>query len=437
MTYNFDITTGWIPEPTAPRPPKDHRPLLPVEDPFYLAPADFERLPAGTLLRSREVEVAFLGVVPQKITAWQLLYRTADMNGTPEAAVTTVLLPAGADPARPRPLLAYQCAIDAISSRSFPSYALQRGSTSHGNLAPFELLVIASAVQRGWAVTVTDHEGLGGYFGAPREPGYRVLDGIRAATRFAPAGVSASTPVGVFGYSGGGMASSWVAEMAPTYAPEVNLVGAVLGAPVGDPGQTYIRLNDSFFAGLPALVVAGLRHIYPGLGQVIEKYVNAEGKGRLDEIETMSTAGAIARFARDDFDNYTALPLADLLAMPEVLEVFDDIRLGSSAPGCPLLVLQPVHDQIIAVADVDGQVERYNDFGDDVTYIRDRLSEHLSMMILSAPTGLSWLDDRFEGVPAPAGSTRTVWSTAFSRASALGFVSMGRATLKTVLGRAF
>lgn len=435
MTDNVEVAASWIPEPTVLRPSKRNRPLLPVDDPFYVDPTDGQQLPAGTLLRSREVELALLGVVPQKVSAWQLLYRTADLDGRPEVAVTTVLLPAGADPDEGRPLLAYQCAIDAVSSQSFPSYALQRGSRSPGNIAPVELFIIANAMQRGWAVSIADHEGINGYFGAPREPGYRVLDGIRAAQQFAPVGVTESTPVGVWGYSGGGMASSWVAEMAPSYAPEIDIVGAVLGAPVGDPGETYIRLNDTFFAGLPALVVAGLRHIYPGLGRVIETHVNVEGRRRLDEIETMSTARAIARFARDDFDNYTDIPLADVLAMPEVLELFDDIRLGAERPSCPLLVVQPVHDQIIAVEDVDGQVDRYNDFGADVTYIRDRLSEHLSLMVLSTPTVLDWLTARFAGESAPPGQTRTVWTTALSASSVRGFAEMGVAALKTVFGR--
>ncbi len=113
-------------------------------------------------------------------------------------------------------------------------------------------------------VTLSDHEGRGGYFGAPREPGHRVLDGIRATLRLPELGLDDGTPIGIFGYSGGGMASSWAAELAPTYAPELNLVGAVLGSPVGDPGEAFLKLNGGLNAGLPALVVSGLRHIYPG-----------------------------------------------------------------------------------------------------------------------------------------------------------------------------
>ena len=429
------IDDDWTPEATAPIPSRWSRPSLPGDDPFYVPPAGFDALPEGTLLRSREIRLALLGIIPQKAKAWQLLYRSSDLHRNAEVAVTTVLLPAEADPAEPRPLLAYQCAIDAVSAKCFPSYVFQQGAWSPGSVPPFEMFIIANALQRGWAVSIADHEGMNGYFGAPREPGYRVLDGVRAAMTFAPLGLDASTPVGVWGYSGGGMASSWVAEMAPEYAPEINIVGAALGAPVGDPGETYIRLNSTLYAGLPALVVAGLRHIYPGLKQVIEAHVDDEGRDRLDKIESMSTVEAVIRFAKDDFDNYTKIPLADVLAKPELLELFDDIRLGDRIPDCPLLVLHPVHDQIIAVEDIDGQVERYEKGGAHVTYVRDRLSEHLSLMVLSAPVVLDWLSDRFDNAPLPESARSTVWSTAFRMASLSGFLGVGRAAAKALFSR--
>ncbi|MDY6999779.1 MAG: lipase, partial [Actinomycetota bacterium] len=48
-------------------------PILPDRDPFYQPPAGFEHARPGTVLRSRDVELAFLGFIPQKFTATQLL----------------------------------------------------------------------------------------------------------------------------------------------------------------------------------------------------------------------------------------------------------------------------------------------------------------------------------------------------------------------------
>jgi hypothetical protein len=49
------------------------RPLLPSDDPFYQPPSGFQHAMPGTVLRSRDVELAFLGLVPQRAMATQLL----------------------------------------------------------------------------------------------------------------------------------------------------------------------------------------------------------------------------------------------------------------------------------------------------------------------------------------------------------------------------
>lgn len=133
----MSVTVGLVDsEPRVHTMPGTGKPLLPGDDPFYRAPAGIDHLALGTVLRSRAVEVALFGVVPQKVSAWQLLYRTNDLHGAPQVAVTTVLLPWDADPTAARPLLSYQCAIDAVAARCFPSYALRRGPGHWGPSRP-------------------------------------------------------------------------------------------------------------------------------------------------------------------------------------------------------------------------------------------------------------------------------------------------------------
>jgi hypothetical protein len=73
----------WIARPRHEELQRGIRPQLPADDPFYDPPPGFQHAAAGTVLSSRDVEVAFLGLVPQKFTATQLLYRTTDMHGNP------------------------------------------------------------------------------------------------------------------------------------------------------------------------------------------------------------------------------------------------------------------------------------------------------------------------------------------------------------------
>src|SRR5947209_2907048 len=111
----------WIGRPQHEELQRKVRPLLPSDDPFYQPPPGYQHAEPGTVLRSRDVELAFLGLVPQPVKAVQLLYRTMNMNGHPEATATTVIVPAKLAPGQTCPVLSYQCAIDAMTSRCFRS----------------------------------------------------------------------------------------------------------------------------------------------------------------------------------------------------------------------------------------------------------------------------------------------------------------------------
>jgi len=412
------------------------RPRVPDRDPFYVPPAGFEHAVPGTVLRSRDVELGFLGLVKQRITAIQLLYRTTNMKGAPEAAVTTVVVPAERSPHRPCPLVSYQCAIDAVSPRCFPSYAMRRGAHALGSFAQLEYLLVAAAIAEGWAVSVPDHEGPHGIWGTPHEPGYRILDGIRAALGYHRLGLSAEAPVGLWGYSGGGLATAWAAEESGEYAPELNIAGAVLGSPVGDLGHTFRRLNGSIYSGLPATVVAALAHVYPDLDRVIQQHATDKGKLMLARIERMTTAHAVLRLVGTDMGNLVNCPLEELLESPEVQHVFEDIKLGTAAPAPPVLIVQAVHDQIVDVNDIDTLADSYSTAGANVTYHRDRFSEHLLLHPMSAPMALRWLIDRFEGRPLDEHLVRTTWPTLLNPMTYRGMWRLGRVVARVITGRA-
>jgi triacylglycerol lipase len=411
------------------------RPQLPRDDPFYEAPQGFEHAAPGTVLRSRDVEVAFLGLIPQKFTATQLLYRSTDMNGDPEATVTTVIGPAERAAGQVCPVLSYQCAIDAVTSRCFPSYALRRRALAPGALAQFEFFLIAAALAEGWAVSVPDHEGAKGAWGTPYEPGYRILDGLRAALSTEKLGLSAAAPIGLWGYSGGGLATSWAAEMAGSYASELNIVGAVLGSPVADLGHAFRRLNGGVFSGLPAMVVAALTHAYPDLDRVIQEHATDTGKAMLLRAEQMTTAHAVLRLVGMDMGKLVDRPLNEILDMPEVQKVFDSIKLGTAVPSVPVLIVQAVHDPIVAVEDIDELTDIYESGGASVTYHRDLFSEHVSLHPLSAPMALRWLTDRFAGKPVSEHIVRTKWPTMLNPMTYVGMARLVRIVAKVVTGR--
>ncbi|AGB26629.1 lysophospholipase [Mycobacterium sp. JS623] len=409
--------------------------VTPDDDPFYEPPPDYAEAEPGTVLRSRDVRIGFLGVIRQRVAATQLLYRTTNLHGDPEVAVTTVLLPAQRDPELDCPLLSYQCAIDAVSSRCFPSYAMRLGARPVGAFTQAEYLLVAAALAEGWAVSVPDHEGCHGMWGSPREPGYRILDGIRAAIRHERLGLAPSTPVALWGYSGGGLASSWAAELRESYAPELNVVGAVLGSPVGDPGSVARRLNGSFFAGLAALMITALTHVFPGAQRVVDEHATAEGTQLLHDLHAMTTAQAVWRLRHVDIGSYVDISADELWDLPEVRHIFEETKLGKSMPDIPVLIVQAVHDGIISVDDIDRLVQTYNDGGASVTYHRDGFCDHILLHPLSAPMTLRWLRDRFADRPLNDHRTRTQWPTLLNPSTHLGMLKLAAITTKVILGR--
>lgn len=433
-TADGAVSPDWIGRAPHQEHERGLRPVLPSRDPFYTPPAGFQHAIPGTVLRSRDVELGFLGLIPQKVRATQLLYRTTDRHGNPEATVTTVLVPAGHTHRHPRHVVSYQCAIDAVSGRCFPSYALRRRAKAVGSLAQLEYLLIAAAVAEGWVVSVPDHEGPHGMWGTPQEPGYRVLDGLRATLNFERFGLAADSKVGLWGYSGGGLASAWAAEVHDAYAPELNIVGAVLGSPVGNLGNTFRRLNGTRFAALPALVVAALRKTYPDLNRVIEENATESGLGWLDRLERLSTGEALIRHFRHDMDRWVHPPLEEVLSLPEVQQVFDDIRLGGSVPTPPLLIVQAVHDSVIHVDDIDELAHLYTEGGAKVTYHRDLFSEHMLLHPMSAPMTLRWLTDRFADRPLDAHLIRTKWPTLFNPITYPGMWRLGGIVARVITG---
>ncbi len=408
------------------------RPPRPDHDPFHRAPPGFEDRPAGTVLRSRVVELAVFGIIPVRVAAWQLLFRTRDVDGVPEAAVTTVLLPHDCAPGRP--LVSFHCAIDAVAPQCFPSYALRRGARALGAIPQLELPLIVAALDRGWVVSVPDHGGNEGRFGVAREPGYRALDAIRAASNFVPLGLNPRTPVALWGYSGGGLATVWAAELADSYAPELDIVGAVAGSPVGDPGAAFTRLNGTVFAGFAMVFTAGLCRGYPRLDAALRDRLHPRYLALLAEAERTATIPLLARLAGRDISRYTEGGLSALLRGPQLGEVLDDILPGRRAPRMPMLIVQGVHDEVIAVADVDALVRRYAEAGADVGYLRDRLSTHLPLEFLAVPVMADWIADRFAGW-TPASGTRTVWSLAMSRRARASHRRLAALSFRLLTGR--
>lgn len=107
--------------------------LLPTNDPFYSSPINISLYAPGDIIASRPVSTDLNGILGLSLSvlslsgAYQFLYRTADSFGNPAAAVTTVLIPHGANTEK---MLSYQTAYDSANINCSPSYAFQAGANT-------------------------------------------------------------------------------------------------------------------------------------------------------------------------------------------------------------------------------------------------------------------------------------------------------------------
>lgn len=368
-------------------------------DPFYAKPAlaELAAVAPGTILRVREIRPKAFFAFDVDARAWQLMFRSNDGRGQPVASITTVMVPPNA-PAKGRVLLSYQVAYDALTLKCAPSQSAIRGRA-------LEQPQISMALSRGWVVSLPDYEGLDSLWGAGVNSGQGVLDAARAVLRFDPVGLDGlKTRVGLLGYSGGSMASTWAAELHPTYAPELNIVGVAAGGVPVDIGNVARKVDGGLFSGLYLTMVMSLAKAYPEIKP--EDFVNDKGRELMIDAHN-SCVGQFMTGATETLWTYPFKRMADYVNVPDLLEVpvvkriVAENRLGQRVPKVPHYVYQATLDQVMSMDDLDQWVAGLCKAG-----VKVKKHTFLAGHLIGLPWGFfgarDYIADRFDGKPVPS-----------------------------------
>jgi hypothetical protein len=361
----------------------------PNDDPFYRPPAGFESTAPGTVLASRPVTVKGLGL-PVPADAQQFLVRSTDAKGGPTAVVGTLMVPQAPYPFGDRPLVSYQPATDSLGDQCNPSYKLRAGTE-------YELPLMAQALQNGWAVVVTDYQGPQNAFGAGLMAGHAVLDGIRAAVALPGTGLGGpKTAVGMWGYSGGGLATSWAAQLHPGYAPELNIAGVASGGTPADFEAAVGRIDGSIASGLVLLASTGLTRAYPEMLGLL----NDAGREMMRRIGDMCVGEAVSAFPFRRLNEFTTSK--EPLAEPVAEAVLEINHLGRLTPRAPVFLYHSVWDELIPFSSARTLQADWCRTGGRVTFYADASSEHSGLAVTGAPLAVNYLGSRFAGVDVPS-----------------------------------
>ncbi|MET9963019.1 lipase family protein [Streptomyces sp. NPDC006326] len=325
---------------------------------------------------------------PTGTRAWKIHYRSTTADGAPNVVSGTVIVPQDGRTG-PRPLVTYAVGTVGMGDSCAPSNNLPYGTAMEANL-------IQQLTLRGWAVVVTDYEGLGTpgvhtYTVGP-SAGHAVLDAARAATRLPEAGLPADTPIGIMGYSQGGQAGSWAAELQGSYAPELKVKGTATGGVPADLREVADFNNGSYGAGLIFMAAAGQDAAFPELK--LDSYLNPAGKALVDGMKDGCVAiDAIA----GSFKRISDLTTRNPLDQPDWQARLNQSRLGRTAPAAPVFQYHALGDELIPYAVGRQLRSEWCAKGADVEWDTVWVGEHVSGVITHSLAAGNWLADRFAG----------------------------------------
>lgn len=375
----------------------------PARPAFYEPPATIPATP-GTIIRSEPAPLLLdpLGLSGSVVTATRVMYSSTDSAGRPIAVTGTIFVPktpyVGASR---RPFVSYAPGTQGMADRCAPSRQM-------AELVEYEGIGLTRTISRGYAVGITDYQGLGTpgthTYVARGAQGHAVLDMARAARNLQGSGVTSTTPVGLMGYSQGGGAAASAAELAATYAPELAIKGSAIGAPTADLASVGANIDSSFyfaFANFALLGVAQDAGIDP------TPYLNADGVALASKVEGACVFDLLD-YSFKDSRRYTAdgSSLTELLGREPFASAIDEQRIGRRTPNAPVVINHAVADDVIPYAGGKQLGSDWCDRGTRVTFNAGITPTHLGGFLPHVEKSMLFFEARFAGLNKPSSCWR-------------------------------
>lgn len=363
---------------------------------FYEAPAT---LPAanGTVIRSETMSFLLDPANASSLVtnAKRVLYKTTNRSGRAIAVSGVVLVPKTAWVGiGSRPVIGFAAGTQGMGDRCAPSRQYSEGFEYEG-------FAIQGLLTRGYAVAVTDYEGLGTagihtYMDRVSQ-GHAVLDVIRAAQRIPGTGLSATSPVGIEGYSQGGGAAASAGELASTYAPELKLKGVAVGAVPADLKQVAANLDGGLYS---AFAFFALRGISASYGVDLVPYLNAKGVETMTTVEQNCVFDLFGHsFVKSSTLSYNGKPMSDLIALPQFGAMIADQKIGNIKPTVPVFVSHSALDDVIPYAVGKAMAKSWCSKGANVRMSTNVIPTHVGGYVPFVAEASLFFEGRFAGLP--------------------------------------
>jgi dipeptidyl aminopeptidase/acylaminoacyl peptidase len=355
---------------------------------FYKVPAHIPHTP-GALIKHEPVSVP--GVAG---TVFRVMYVSTTVTTSPVAVTGLVVVPRGSPPAGGFPVVAWGHGTNGMATQCAPS--LNVAGTTAG------VPGINALLAQGWVVTSSDYQGEGTPGPLPYLVGEvaarNTIDLVRAVQHLGAA--HASRRYVVWGHSEGGQTAMFSLHIGAAYAPTLDLLGVVAGAPPSQFALIYTFLKTSPYRFYLLMAAIGMEKAY---GPKKAPLKDVLSKTALALVHVV-TRGCFA-YLEATLDKYslTKLVKKNPFAIPawRTLLEANDPQYLSSAVSAPLLMIQGGADTQIPVVSTQILAQHLCSVHQDVErWIYPGLT-HTGVITASLADMVHWISDRFSGVQSP------------------------------------
>jgi pimeloyl-ACP methyl ester carboxylesterase len=351
---------------------------------FYAVPDPVPDEEPGTLIADEVADAPDIDG-----TLYRVMYVSRSLQDEPIAVTGVIAVPNTPPPSEGYPVIAWAHGTTGLADECAPSLD-----------APGAAPIVNELLSRGYVVTATDYEGLGTPGRHPYVVGESeargVYDSVRAASELPD--VELNGQVLVWGHSQGGHAAMFALDIADDYAPELDVVGVVAGAPPSQLELIYEALQESPFKHYILMAAAGFNASYGDEAAPLEKVLTPAGLELINIVDE-GCAGDIA-------DETTTVAIEDVSKadpsdVPEWAEILraNDPGQFESAADIPLLVIHGGNDEQIPVAASAAMFGQLCEIGQDQTRWLYPGQSHAGVVAVSADDMLTWIEKRFAGEP--------------------------------------
>jgi triacylglycerol lipase len=409
------------PSRAAPDPTNDVRDPKYNEDEylaFYTPPDPLPPGRPGDLIRTEPSRLVLepsgqLGAI--MATGTRIMYRSTDARGNPMAVTGTYFEPFNDWPWRgPRPLIVYGPGTQGQGDQCAPSRQFNQGIhfSPYLDIAfNYEELFVATMVARGFAIVMTDYQGLGTpglhtYVNRVAQ-GDAMLDAGRAAMRLPQTSLDPHGPVAFWGYSQGGGAAAAAAELAPSYAPDLDVVGTYAGAPPADLKELFPYADGSALVGVVGYALNSVIASYPEFADVIRSKLTSRGLDLLQKVQDQCIAETVSKFMFRHLQPYFNIDILVAVNEEPFTALFDMQRIGKLKPDAPALILSNRYDPLVPWTGANQLARDWCAHGADVQFwtneqppfLNKLVVNHALPMLVDGERAMQWITDRFNGLP--------------------------------------